>query len=67
MEDNKQIAQQWARAKRLAEQIYDAYYLGIGVEQARKNQQSLKVWLGIVAENGYVYNGCYDEVVNLRL
>ena len=62
----KEIAQAWERADRMVERIYTAYTLGIGVEQARKDQKSLKVWLDSVRENGLVYNGAYDEFVELK-
>ena len=64
---NKEIAQAWSRAERLAENIYLAYTTGIGLEQAKKDQQSLRLWLQMVKEYGLVYNGVYDEYVTLKL
>lgn len=64
---NREIEQGWARAERLAIQIWEAYVTGIAVESARKAQKTLKVWLDLVRENGYIYNGSLDEYVTLRL
>ena len=60
---NKEIARAWERAEEMAIRIQRYIWLGDGKEQARKDQKSLKVWLGIVKESGIVYNGCYDELV----
>ena len=64
---NKEIALAWERAADMAERIWLAYITGIGIEQARKDQQSLILWLGMVAEYGLVYNGSLDEYVTLKL
>lgn len=64
---NKEIAQAWERAWRLAENINTAYYTGIGLEQARKDQQSLRLWLQMVKEYGLVYNGALDEYATMKL
>lgn len=63
----REVKQAWERANRLAELIWEAYVTGIGIDRAIKHQKSLKVWLDLVRENGYVYNGNLDEFVNLRL
>jgi hypothetical protein len=63
----REIQRAWEHANQLAELIWEAYVTGIGIDQAIKHQQSLKVWLDLVRENGYVYNGNLDEYVNLRL
>ena len=65
--NNQEITLAWERAHRQAERIQEAYYTGIGVEQARKDQKSLRHWLAMVAEYGIVYNGCYDEIAALVL
>ena len=65
--NSKEIALAWAKAERLAERIWDAYITGVGVEQARKDQKSLALWLGMVREYGLVYNGSLDEYVALKL
>lgn len=64
---NKEIADGWARAERLVESIWSAYVTGVSIEQAKKDQISLIIWLGIVKEARLVYNGCYDDFVTLRL
>ena len=64
---NEEITLAWERAARMAERIWEAYALGVGVEQARKDQKSLALWLDIVKENGYIYNGGYDEYVTLHI
>lgn len=63
---NEEIALAWERAERMVERIWEAHVLGIGVEQARKDQKSLALWLSVVRENNYVYNGVYDEYVTLK-
>lgn len=64
---NYEIKLAWERAERQAERITAAYYTGVGVEQARKDQQNLRFWLQMVREYGLVYNGCYDEIVGWAL
>ena len=64
---NREIALQWERAERMAVRIWEAYVLGVGVEQARKDQKSLAQWLEMVRTEGIVYNGCYDECLTLKL
>lgn len=64
---NIEITQAWERAERMAETIYTAYALGIGTEQAKKDQKSLAILVNMAKENGFVYNGCYDEILNLKL
>ena len=65
--NKKEIAQAWARAERLAENIYLAYITGVGLIQAKKDQQSLRLWLQMVKEYGLVYNGNLDEYATLKL
>lgn len=64
---NEEIALAWERAEHMVERIWEAHVLGIGVEQARKDQKSLALWLSVVRENNYVYNGIYDEYVTLKI
>lgn len=64
---NKEIADAWKKAGEMAERIYAAYITGVGVKQAKKDQQSLKLWLGMVKEYGLVYNGSLDEYANMKL
>lgn len=64
---SQEIALSWERAKRLAERIWEAYVTGIGVAQAKKDQKSLQVWVNLVRENGIIYNGCFDEYLELNL
>jgi hypothetical protein len=51
----------------MVERIWEAHVLGVGVERARKDQKSLALWLKMVKEYGYIYNGAYDEYVTLKL
>lgn len=64
---NKEISNAWERAERLAERIYSAYITGIGIEQAKKDQKSLTLWLQMVKEYGLIYNGNLDYFVELKL
>lgn len=64
---NIEITQAWDRAAKMAKTIYAAYALGIGIEQAKKDQKSLAILVNMAKENGFVYNGCYDEILNLKL
>lgn len=64
---NHEIALAWERANRMAIRIQEAYWFGHQVEQARKDQKSLKLWLDIVKENGYCYNGSLDEYVTMKI
>ena len=65
---NKQeIALAWEKANCLAENIYSAYVTHIGLEQARKDQKSLRLWLQMVKEYGLVYNGSLDFYAELKL
>lgn len=65
--NNREIALAWEKAERLAENIWTAYATGVGVEQAKKNQKSLALWLDMAREYGLVYNGSLDEYVKLEL
>ena len=56
-----------AKAIELVGIILDAYYFGIGIEAARKAQQSLIVWVNIIKEGNYIYNGLYDEYLKLKI
>lgn len=56
-----------AKAIELVGIILDAYYFGIGIEVARKAQQSLIVWVNIIKEGNYIYNGLYDEYLKLKI
>lgn len=62
----EEVARGWKRAEMLAERIWEAYVYEVGVEQAKKDQKTLKVWLDLMREFGYVYNGRYDEYVALK-
>ena len=64
---NQEIALCWERAERMVARIWEAYILGTNVAQAKEDQKSLALWLNMVREYGYVYNGCYDEYVTLKL
>ena len=64
---NSEIALAWERAERMVARIWEAYVLGANVEQARKDQKSLALWLDMVREYGYIYNGAYDEYVTLKI
>lgn len=64
---NIEIKEAWAKAEQMAIRIWEVYVTGIGVEQARKDQKSLKVWIDLVRENKIVYNGCYDEYITLKI
>lgn len=63
----EELAKGWAHAQILANLIWEAYVFEVAVEKAKKAQQSLKIWLDLMREFGYVYNGELDEFVNLRL
>ena len=65
--NNQEIALAWKKANRLAENIYAAYVTHIGLEQARKDQKSLRLWLQMVKEYGLVYNGSLDFYAELKL
>lgn len=65
--NNREIALAWAKAERLVESIWSAYVTGVGVEQAKKDQKSLALWLDMVKEYGLVYNGSLDDYVTLKL
>ena len=65
--NNKEIALAWEKAYRLAENIYSAYITHIGIEQAKKDQQSLRLWLQMVNEYGLIYNGNLDFYAQLEL
>lgn len=64
---NREIANAWALAERKAEIIWEAYVSGVGIDQARKAQQDLRLWLDMVKEYGLVYNGGLDEYAMLKL
>ena len=64
---NEEIALAWERAERMVARIWEAYVTGVGTEQAKKDQKSLALWLTMVRENNYVYNGMYDEYVTLKI
>ena len=64
---NREIAQSWERAEKMAERIYGAYITGIGTTQAIKDQKSLAIWLNIARESGLVYNGSLDEYITMKL
>ena len=64
---NYEIQLAWERAERMVQRIFEAYVTGLGVKQAKKDQESLRAWLEIVRENGLVYNGCFDEYVVMKL
>jgi hypothetical protein len=64
---NQEIALCWERAERMAARIWEAYIFGINLAQAREDQKSLALWLKMVKEYGYIYNGAYDEYVTLKL
>lgn len=64
---NYEIQLAWERAERMAQRIFEAYVTGLGVKQAKKDQESLRVWLACVKENRIVYNGCYDEYLTMKL
>jgi hypothetical protein len=64
---NKEINQMWAKAETMAENIYIAHLMGIGLEQAKKDQQSLRLLVQMAREYGFIYNGQYDEYLNMKL
>ena len=64
---NQEIKLCWERAEQMAIRIWSAYVTGVGVEQAKKDQKSLALWLDMVKEYGLVYNGSLDEYVTLKL
>ena len=63
----KEIKEGWERAERYAQAILEAYYLGFDVEGAKRKQKSLAVWINLIKEGGYVYNGSFDEYLTLTL
>lgn len=65
--DNNEVKIAWERAEKYAEIILSAYYLGIGILNAKKKQLLLKQWVEFMKSNNYVYNGCYDEIIALQL
>ena len=64
---NQEIKLCWERAEQMAIRIWGAYVTCVGVEQAKKDQKSLALWLDMVKEYGLVYNGSLDEYVTLKL
>ncbi len=64
---NHEITLCWERAERMVARIWEAYILGTNKAQAKEDQKSLALWLGMVREYGLVYNGAYDEYVTLKL
>jgi hypothetical protein len=64
---NQDIILSWESAEQIVARIWEAYVTGAGIEQAKKDQKSLALWLSKVKECGYVYNGAYDEYVTLKL
>ena len=64
---NKEINQMWTRAETMAENIYIAHLMGIGLGQAKKDQQSLRLLVQMAREYGLVYNGQYDEYLDIQL
>ena len=63
----REIKECWERAERYAEAILEAKWLGIDVEGAKRKQKSLAVWINLVRENGYIYNGNLDEYLTIQL
>lgn len=64
---NYEIQLAWERAERMVQRIFEAYVTGLGIKQAKRDQESLRAWLACVKENGFVYNGCYDEYLTMKL
>ena len=65
--NTREIKESWERAERYAEAILEAKWLGIDIEGAKRKQKSLAVWINLVRENGYVYNGNLDEYLTIEL
>jgi hypothetical protein len=63
----KEVKEGWERAERYAQAILEAKYLGFDVEGAKRKQKSLAVWISIIKEGGYVYNGSLDEYLTIVL
>lgn len=63
----KEVHQMWAKADTMAENIYIAHLTGIGLKQAKKDQQSLRLLVQMAREYNLVYNGQYNEYINIKL
>lgn len=63
----KEVKEGWERAERYAQAILEAKYLGFDVEGAKRKQKSLAVWISLIKEGGYVYNGNLDEYLTIVL
>lgn len=61
------ITYYWERARLCAESVWLAHCTGEAVNQAKLDQQWLRQWVKEAREAGLVYNGCYDEYINLKL
>lgn len=63
----KEVKEGWERADRYVQAILEAKYLGFDVEGAKIKQKSLAVWINLIREGGYVYNGSLDEYLTITL
>ena len=61
------ISVAWEACNLLATQVWNAYVTGEGIQEAKHNQQLLRKWVEYARENNIVYNGCYDEYIELNL
>lgn len=60
---NKEINMLWTKAERLAEDIYFAWVYS-NVAEGKKKQAELKAIIDLLVDEGCLYNGCYDELIN---
>ena len=65
--DNETIAYYWQRAKLCAESVWLAHCTGQNIGQAKLDQNWLRQWVKEAREAGLVYNGRYDEYINMKL
>lgn len=65
--DNETITYYWQRAELCAESIWLAHCTEKNIGQAKLDQQWLRQWIKEAREAGLVYNGKYDEYINMKL
>lgn len=65
--DNETIAYYWQRAELCAESVWLAHCTEKNIGQAKLDQEWLRQWIKEAREAGLVYNGRYDEYLNIKL
>lgn len=65
--DNETIAYYWQRAELCAKSVWLAHCTEKDIGQAKLDQEWLRQWTKEAREAGLVYNGRYDEYINMKL